>query len=454
MALDVRARQVPLQMAVGPVVAARSGRGYWKPMTAHRGGQTDQARIPREIWVLVSAAFVIALGFGLVAPVLPQFAQSFDVGVAAASVIVSVFAFMRLVFAPAGGALIHRLGERPVYLSGLLIVAVSTGACAFAQSYEQLLVYRGLGGIGSTMFTVSAMALVVRLAPPTIRGRVSSAYATAFLVGNILGPVLGSLMAGFGYRVPFIVYSVTILIAAGVVAVFLTGASLRPDPGAPVLARMTLTEAWADSAYRAVVASGFANGWTSFGVRVATVPLFAAAVPTIGPAMAGVSLTVFAVGNTVANNISGRIVDVRGRRPLALAGLVVSAAGTATLGTSVTIPSFLVLSAIAGLGTGLLTPAQQASLADVVGRDRNGGRVLATFQMAQDTGAIVGPVLTGWIADQAGFPAAFALTAAVTLVTTVPWLRARESLPDRQAPAESRPAPVRQDPEAPPVGDA
>ena len=58
-----------------------------------------------EIWVLVAAAFLIALGFGIVAPVLPQFARSFDVGVMAASAIVSIFAFVRLVFAPAGGAL-------------------------------------------------------------------------------------------------------------------------------------------------------------------------------------------------------------------------------------------------------------------------------------------------------------------------------------------------------------
>ena len=71
--------------------------------------------VPAEIWVLVAAAFLIALGFGIVAPILPQFAQSFDVGVMAASAIVSVFAFVRLIFAPAGGAIGPVLGgDRPV----------------------------------------------------------------------------------------------------------------------------------------------------------------------------------------------------------------------------------------------------------------------------------------------------------------------------------------------------
>src|SRR5699024_11612589 len=104
---------------------------------------------------LVVAAFVIAVGFGLVSPVLPAYARSFDVGVAAASVVVSAFAFFRLVFAPAGGALVVRLGERPVYVAGLVIVALSSLATADRKSYVQLLVVRGLGGVGSTMFTES-----------------------------------------------------------------------------------------------------------------------------------------------------------------------------------------------------------------------------------------------------------------------------------------------------------
>lgn len=131
--------------------------------------------------------------------------------------IVSIFAFMRLVFAPpAGGALIGRFGERNVYVTGLLIVAVSTAACAFAQDYWQLLIFRGLGGAGSVMFTVAAMGLLIRLAPPERRGgRVSGgAYASAFLIGSVLGPVVGGLLAGFGLRVPFLAYAGALLVAA------------------------------------------------------------------------------------------------------------------------------------------------------------------------------------------------------------------------------------------------
>ena len=382
--------------------------------------------------MLIASAFVIALGFGLVAPVLPQYARSFDVGVAAASVIVSAFAFMRLVFAPAGGALIGRCGERPVYLAGLLIVAGSTGATAFAQDYVQLLVFRGLGGIGSTMFTVSAMGLIVRLAPISIRGRISSAYGSAFLLGTIGGPVLGSSMAGLGYRVPFLVYAVALLVAAGVVAVLLPDASVRPARDAVPTTPLRVGEALRDSAFRAVLISGFANGWSNFGVRVTLLPLFAAASSGIGAGWAGIALTVFAAGNAVALNVSGRLVDASGRRPLILLGLAVNAGGTAAVGLSGSVPAFLALAALGGIGAGLLAPAQQASVADVIGRDRSGGKVLATFQMTQDGGAILGPILAGRVADVWGFGAAFALTGLIVLGGCLAWLPARETMPTPQ----------------------
>jgi MFS family permease len=411
-----------------------SREAYWSIVCA--APVTDvggSARIPREIWVLVASAFVIAIGFGLITPVLPQFAQSFDVGATASSVVVSVFAFFRLVFAPSGGRLIARLGERPVYLTGLLLVAVSTGATAFAQSYWQLLVFRGLGGIGSTMFTVSAVALLVRLAPPSIRAKVSSAYASAFLIGGVLGPVVGGVLGNLGLRVPFLVYAGALVVAAAVVAVFLRGASLRPPEGAPRLPVLTVREGWRDSAYRASLFSGFANGWGNFGVRNAIVPLFAVSLMAGQTWVAGAALAIFAAGNAVGLTVAGRLSDRLGRRRFILGGLVVSGLATAVTGLVGGLVVLFAVSAVAGLGAGVLNPAQQASLADVVGRERNGGPALAAFQMSQDAGAIVGPILAGLLVDRGSYGLAFAVTGAVTLLAALPWLTARETGPVTRA---------------------
>ncbi|MDN5797056.1 MAG: MFS transporter [Intrasporangium sp.] len=399
--------------------------------------------IPREIWILVGAAFVIAIGYGIISPVLPAFARSFDVGVAAASVIVSAFAFFRLVFAPVGGELVSRLGERPVYLAGLVIVAVSSFATAFAQSYVQLLVFRGLGGIGSTMFTISAMALLVRLAPPSARGRVSSTYASAFLIGGMIGPVLGGVLAGWGMRMPFIVYAVALVIAAAVVAIGLRGARLRPAEEHIARDVVSLAEAWRSPVYRAVLVSGASNGWTNFGVRVAVLPLLAAAV--LDEAwVAGAALAIGAVGTAITLQFSGRMADRLGRRPLVISGLVVMGTTMALMGLSlhpalsvgVGLTVLFGLSLVSGVGAGLVNPAQQAAVADVIGRERNGGRVLSTVQMAQDGGAIVGPILVGLVADRFGFGTAFLVTGLVCLVGVVPWVTTPEPLVHHAPPLE------------------
>jgi ACDE family multidrug resistance protein len=392
--------------------------------------------LPREIWVLVAASFVIAVGFGIVAPALPAFATSFNVGVTASSAVISAFALMRLVFTPTAGGLVQRLGERPVYLLGLVIVAVSTGACAFAQAYWQLLVFRGLGGIGSTMFTISALALLVRISPPAIRGWVTGLYATSFLLGNIAGPIVGGLLVGFGLRVPFVIYAVALLVAAAVVHSQLRHSTLAAPEGPDDRPVLRLRDAWRHRTYRAALASSFANGWGVFGVRVALVPLFVTAVLGSAPGLAGVALAVFAAANAAVLVASGRVADSYGRKPLAVVGLVLLGLGTAWLGYTTTTPLFLLACVVAGLGAGLLNPAQQASVADVIGSRGRGGPVLVGFQMASDVGAIAGPLVAGLIADQVSYAAAFGVTGAIALIAALVWVRAPESLPGRDGAAD------------------
>ena len=176
--------------------------------------------------MLIASNAVIALGYGVVSPVLPQYARNFGVSISAATFVITAFAAMRLCFAPPTGLLIQRLGERRVYVSGILIVAVTTGACAFAQTYWQLLLFRSLGGIGSTMFFVSALGLMIRISPEDARGRVAGMFSTSFLLGSVAGPVLGAATAGFGLGAPFIIYGGALMVAAAVVFFSLRHSSL------------------------------------------------------------------------------------------------------------------------------------------------------------------------------------------------------------------------------------
>lgn len=85
---------------------------------------------------------------------------------------------------------------------------------------------------------------------------------------------------------------------------------------------------------------------------------------------------------------------------------------------------------VAGIGAGILNPAQQAAVADIIGNDRSGGKVLAAFQMSTDTGAIFGPILAGLLVDSFSYGWAFGLTGVTALAAFLMWVAARETLAD------------------------
>lgn len=397
------------------------------------GSVAPPQKIPPQLKVLIVAAFAIALGFGLIAPVLPRFAASFNVGAMAAALVVSMFAVMRLAFAPASGKIITLLGERPTYIAGLLIVALSSLGVAFSWDFYSLLLFRALGGVGSVMFTVSAMGLIVRYAPQSLRGRISGYYATSFLLGNILGPVMGATMAGLGMRLPFTIYAVMLFIAATVVFVYLKEVEDKNAGAQTMQPALTFKQALGFENYRGALVTNFAMGWAALGIRISLMPLAAVALlaqyhsgelydaEAGGTVLAGVALALYAAGNAVTQNISGSLSDKSGRRTLIFVGLLLSGASTIAVGFSTTPVIFCVFSVLTGIGTGLLGPSLQASVADVIGSNRSGGTVLSTFQMLSDLGQIVGPLLAGFVVDQWGYGAAFGISGALLILCSLAW---------------------------------
>jgi MFS family permease len=147
-----------------------------------------------------------------------------------------------------------------------------------------------------------------------------------------------------------------------------------------------------------------------------------------------VALSAFAAGTVSVLMFSGRLVDALGRRLPMLVGLTVTGGATMWLGFTHGVPEFLAAALIAGAGTGLITPAQGATVADVVGSQARSGPVLAAVQMTADIGSIFGPIATGLLVDHLSYPAAFCLTGGIVLLAALVWLGAPETLPrkDRQ----------------------
>lgn len=383
---------------------------------------------------MASIAFCVALGFGIAAPALPLYASSFGVSALLASAVISVFALMRFVASPGAGAAVGRIGERRVLTSGLLIVAVSSLLAALAQNYVQLLVLRGLGGIGSAMFTVSAMALLLRVVAPDQRGRAAGSFQAGFLLGGVLGPAVGGAVVGLSLRAPFLVYAATLLLAAAVSwrklpgqvsPVAAPGSAGSPGPAAG--AAPSFRSALRTSAFRAALAANLTNGFVTFGLRMSLVPLFLVGGLGLSDSWAGVAFLIAAVTNVLVLTPASRMSDHRGRRPAMIAGALTTCFGMLGLALAGAGWAALAAMAVLGAGSAFLGSAPAATAGDIAGHGGKGS-IIAGFQMTADFGAIVGPLLAGFLADALGFSWAFLAGAAVAGAALLLAARMQETL--------------------------
>jgi len=355
---------------------------------------------------------MVAVGFGVVAPAIPLFARHFGVSKTEASAVISAFAAARLVTAPFAGRLVNAFGERVMLAAGIGIVAVSSLLAGFSGDYWQLLVLRGVGGVGSIMFSISASSLLIRVTPPHQRGQAQGVFAGGFLLGAIAGPALG-VVAAWSLRAPFFLYAGTLTVAGAIALGALRHSELaaRPVPGGVTL---RLRDALRNRAYVAALLTNLSENWAIVGVRSAMVPLFVHDRLALGSIWTYIGFfALSAVSGTLLLPF-GKRADTAGRRPVLLVGLVIGAIALACVPLVSGAIGLVAVLAVLGVSGAALSVASGAILGDVVGG--RGGTVVATYQMAGDAGTVAGPLVAGWLADAHGYGAAFGVAAAMVAV--------------------------------------
>lgn len=415
-------------------------------MSRARGGLLAD----RVFITALAIAVVVALGFGVVVPVLPLFARDFGVGLFEVTLVVSVFAAARLVSNIYTGALTDRVGMRTSICWGAAVVAVSSLLIAAAPNYGALLAFRGLGGFGSALFLNALLAFIVQAVPSSQRARAVGMLQGAFLFGISLGPSVGGLLAEpLGLRWPFVIYA-AFCGAAGLVAyLFLPRAETlqghgdalgaESPEGAMVANPRGFATIWrasrqlcTDRAFVAALVMMGASRWAATGLRFSLVPVFGAEEIGAGPLLVGLALTLAALTQLAVLWPAGKIADTFGRRRLAVPAYGGFAVVAATFGLAGTVPAFFVMMALYGAGTGFTSVTPPAIVGDVVtGRT---GLAMGVLNTAGDLGIVLGPLVSGVLADAAGYGWAFGVSGALLVVAAVVAARMRETLGSR-APA-------------------
>ena len=161
----------------------------------------------------------ISMGFGMgaTATVLPELTQDFGQTFVAAMM---VFVLQQLGTAVAPiptGFLIDRIGRRKMLLAGPFVVAAAsllTARAAIGGSFEEILVYRFIGGIGDQMWMLSRITVIADTSGAQQRGRQITSMFGVTQIGMLSGPLVGGLTADhFGLWVPFLMHGVIVMVA-------------------------------------------------------------------------------------------------------------------------------------------------------------------------------------------------------------------------------------------------
>jgi MFS family permease len=383
----------------------------------------------RRLLILVGASVLVDLAFyAAITPLLPVYADRFELSKTGAGVLTGAYAAGALLGALPSGWLAVRFGARRTVVIGLALMSIASLGFAFGSTVGALDAMRFLQGVGGACSWAGGLGWLVSSAPAERRGRLIGSAMSAALGGLLLGPVVGAVARGVGPKAPF-----TAIAVLG--AVLMVAALRMPAPPASVRVERPLT--------RALRARPVRIGMTLvtvlalvFGTLDVLVPL---RLDRLGATGLGIAATFFVASaiEAVAQVYVGRAADRHGRGLPLRIGL----AGTVAFLLLLPLPGVAVVLALLTIAGSVVcgstnTPAMAllSDGIDATGLDQGFGFALVNLTWA--TGQVLGAIGGGALARATSDAVAYVLLAAVCLATLA--VMARAAAAPREAAARSR----------------
>jgi DHA1 family multidrug resistance protein-like MFS transporter len=368
---------------------------------------TDSSQKSQLVTVLNLSVvtFLVLLGLSMVAPILPSYAESFQVSYALVGFVISSFAITRMILDIPAGLLSKKHDKKKIMILGLALIVISSVMAALAPSYVVLVIARMIEGSGSALYVTSATVFLAQISGKEKRGQWMSLYSGMLLLGSIFGPTFGGVIASaFDIRAPFFAYA----LAAGLgVIPTLTLPKVENSEYASKddEKKSNMRDMWQVLTYPSFLLATFATFALFFirtGVRSTLVPLFAANNLGLDPSFIGGILTVAGITTAATMIPMGGLSDRIGRRnPLVLC-LLLSALITVWIPFSNNLIDLTINMAIYGAIIGLSGPIA-AFITDVSPQNKLEVS-MGLYRMISDMGFIAGPLFLGYLADITATP--------------------------------------------------
>ncbi len=153
------------------------------------------------LFSILLVVFIDLLGFSLILPLLPYYAETFNASKFVTGLLIAVYALMQLIGAPILGRLSDRYGRRPILLISVFGTFIGFMLFGFATTLWMLFAARMLDGLTGGNLSV-AQAYISDVTDAKNRAKGLGLIGAAFGIGFIIGPVTGGILSQYGYNVP------------------------------------------------------------------------------------------------------------------------------------------------------------------------------------------------------------------------------------------------------------
>ena len=369
----------------------------------------------RPLLVIFLTVFVNLVGFGIIIPLLPYYAETFGASPVVIGLLFAAFSMAQLVAAPALGALSDRFGRRPVLIFSLIGTVISFVMLAMAQNLAVLFAARVIDGLSGGNIT-TARAYIADVTGPEDRAKAFGFLGAAFGLGFIVGPGLAGLFAQISYTAPiWAAAGVTMMAVA--MAYFWLPETVHRGNAMSVPPWRAVPEVLGRQHLRPLLIADFVY-WCSFAVCTTTFALFASRRFGFDVTETGYVLAAFGMlGVIVQGGVVGIVAGQLGVLRTFLVGLVIAALGWGLVAVSSSVPMFLGALIPAGIGVGLCN-ATIVTLISHSGSKDEQGTVQGAAGALESFGRAIGPVWGHGALQRFGEGTAYATAALAFLATT------------------------------------
>ncbi|RST76555.1 MFS transporter [Siminovitchia acidinfaciens] len=356
----------------------------------------------KSLPILFAVMFFVMVGFGIIIPVMPFYAEEMGASPAELGLLMAVYSLMQLLFAPMWGRVSDRIGRKPVMMIGIFGLAISFFMMALSSALWMLFAARVIGGFLSSANMPTVMAYVADVTSEEDRGKGMGIIGASIGLGFILGPAIGGVFSKTSLSMPFFIAGFSSLLTF-IFVLLLLKESLPPEKrGEHLVKKMPLHKALRGPISILYILQLFTS--LSLAGLEATFAYFAAKKAGLGTVQLGYLFMIMGVaGAIVQGGLVGRMTKKYGEGAVIQIGIVVSAIG---FGLILLVDSFAtaaVYLTIFGIGNGVIRPSVSALLTktSTAGHGSTTG-LLSSFD---SLGRIIGPPLGGWLFSIAiGFP--------------------------------------------------